>query len=118
MLRVVISYLFCCLLLSKVLFGSYNIVAFFTNLIIYYSEYLFYLNGCSLQVGRWPPCPVLPTLGIGNKYMRLSIKKRWVLEDGARRPPSYLSLPSSDMDNSWINSWIIHRNLCSSKTRV
>ena len=32
--------------------------------------------------------------------MRLSIKKRWVLEDGARRPPSYLSLPSSYMDNS------------------
>ena len=32
--------------------------------------------------------------------MRLSIKKRWVLEDGARRSPSYLSLPSSYMDNS------------------
>ena len=32
--------------------------------------------------------------------MRLSIKKCWVLEDGARRPPSYLSLPSSYMDNS------------------
>ena len=32
--------------------------------------------------------------------MRLSIKKRWVLEDGARRSPSYLSLPSSYRDNS------------------
>ena len=41
----------------------------------------------------------------------------WVLEDGARRPPSYLSLPLLPFyyDNSWINLWIIHDNSCSSK---
>ena len=65
---------------------SNDIVVFLT---IYFARRAF---SWIIQVGRWPPCPVLPTLEMGNKYVRLSTESvylGWVLEDGARRPPSY-----------------------------
>ena len=48
---------------------------------------------CTFKVGRWSPCPVLPHPNCLLQYYFF-----WMLEDGARRPPSYynLSRPSHE----------------------
>ena len=49
------------------------------------------------KVGRWPLCPVLPTLEMGNKNMWFYLFRSagcWVLEYGARRPLSYFERSS------------------------
>ena len=51
-----------------------------------------------LQVGRWPPRPVLQHPALLNRQPHMFITHFKCREDGAQRPPSY-------WDNSWINSW-------------
>ena len=67
-------------------------------IVIHTYHYIFALLKayCTLKVGRWPPCPVLQQpkkephpflVREGSEY------PRFLLEDGARRPPSYYDLP-------------------------
>ena len=74
-------------------------------IVIHTYHYIFALlkANCTLKVGRCPPCPVLQqearvfTPLSRSTFGRLPEQERgwgglflWLLEDGARRPPSYL----------------------------
>ena len=66
-------------------------------IVIHTYHYIFALlkANCTLKVGRWSPCPVLQqqarvfTPLSNGEGMGVGLFL-WLLEDGARRPPSYL----------------------------
>ena len=67
-------------------------------IVIHTYHYIFALlkANCTLKVGRWSPCPVLQqearvfTPLSNGEGMGVGLFL-WMLEDGARRPPSYLT---------------------------
>ncbi len=69
-------------------------------IVIHTYHYIFALLKayCTLKVGRWSPCPVLQqearvfTPLSNGEGMGVGLFL-WLLEDGARRPPSYYDLP-------------------------
>ncbi len=62
-------------------FIAYKDTAFYLKQLKYYCKYSFLSKRCALQVGRWPPCHVLPKKTNTDSRLLLNLKKKRIIGD-------------------------------------